>query len=138
MDLKRFIHDDDAASPVIVVILMVVITVVQTAVIASFVTGLGDQQQRPKASFSFDYEPDSSPSASGVVITHESGDTIDADRISIEGQTSAAIRPFTVSRVQSGDTAKVDLSGLGSGDTISVVWTGADGTSTTLATWEHP
>ncbi|MFC6973976.1 type IV pilin [Halomicroarcula sp. GCM10025709] len=46
MDLKQLFTDDDAVSPVIGVILMVAITVILAAVTASFVLGLGDQQQR--------------------------------------------------------------------------------------------
>ncbi|NLV07331.1 type IV pilin [Haloarcula rubripromontorii] len=89
MDIKQLIHDDDAVSPVIGVILMVAITVILAAVIASFVLGLGDQAQQatPQASFSFDYESDSTYAGDGnVTITHDGGDTIEAGELYIRGE----------------------------------------------------
>ena len=54
--LKTLIHDDEnAVSPVIGVILMVAITVILAAVIASFVIGLGDQND-PAPTPQFDIE----------------------------------------------------------------------------------
>ena len=59
MNLKRLFNDDDAVSPVIGVILMVAITVILAAVIASFVLGLGDQNNpAPTTSFDFEYDSD--------------------------------------------------------------------------------
>ncbi|WP_324760390.1 type IV pilin N-terminal domain-containing protein [Haloarcula montana] len=83
MDLKQLFNDDDAVSPVIGVILMVAITVILAAVIASFVLGLGDQTQSatPQASFSFDYE-----SGTSLSVTHDGGDTINANELYIRGQ----------------------------------------------------
>ena len=55
MELKQLFRDDNAVSPVIGVILMVAITVILVAVIASFVLGLGDQNNpAPTADFNFD------------------------------------------------------------------------------------
>ena len=55
MELKQLFRDDNAVSPVIGVILMVAITVILAAVIASFVLGLGDQNNpAPTADFNFD------------------------------------------------------------------------------------
>ena len=104
MDLKQLIHDDDAVSPVIGVILMVAITVILAAVIASFVLGLGDQAQQttPQASFAFDYEQGTS-----LTITHDGGDSIQANEIYIRGDTT------------SGDTIDATwgtLAGIGSSD----------------------
>ena len=83
MDIKQLIHDDDAVSPVIGVILMVAITVILAAVIASFVLGLGDQAQQatPQASFSWDYDT----SVSNVTITHDGGDSIEAQELYVRG-----------------------------------------------------
>ncbi|WP_284009885.1 type IV pilin N-terminal domain-containing protein [Haloarcula pelagica] len=90
MDLKQLFTDDDAVSPVIGVILMVAITVILAAVTASFVLGLGDQQQRttPQASFTFDFEEDVSGSSAdeGVLeITHDGGDTLSGASIYLRG-----------------------------------------------------
>ncbi|MDS0222157.1 type IV pilin N-terminal domain-containing protein [Haloarcula sp. S1AR25-5A] len=84
MDIKQLIHDDDAVSPVIGVILMVAITVILAAVIASFVLGLGDQAQQatPQASFSWDYEGGSTET---VTITHDGGDSIEAQELYVRG-----------------------------------------------------
>ena len=83
MDIKQLIHDDDAVSPVIGVILMVAITVILAAVIASFVLGLGDQAQqaKPQASFSFSYDG----SDNELTITHDGGDSIQANEVYIRG-----------------------------------------------------
>ncbi|EMA22112.1 MULTISPECIES: type IV pilin [Haloarcula] len=87
MDIKQLIHDDDAVSPVIGVILMVAITVILAAVIASFVLGLGDQAQQatPQASFSFEY----SESANTLDITHDGGDSIQANELHVRGSTTS-------------------------------------------------
>jgi flagellin-like protein len=75
-------------SPVIGVILMVAITVILAAVIASFVLGLGDQAQQatPQASFSFEY---SEGSPNTLDVTHDGGDSIQANELHIRGSTTA-------------------------------------------------
>ncbi|WP_254280224.1 type IV pilin [Haloarcula marina] len=112
MDLKQLIHDDDAVSPVIGVILMVAITVILAAVIASFVLGLGDQAQQttPQASFAFDYETDAAPYGT-LTVTHDGGDTIQADSLYVRGSGFAA----------DGDTPSTseDITDSNSGDTWS-------------------
>lgn len=97
MELNNLFDDDRAVSPVIGVILMVAITVILAAVIGTFVLGLGDQLQSttPSASFGFDQgsttitagDPGlatvTDVSVTSVTITHESGDTIDANNLAI-------------------------------------------------------
>jgi len=136
MDLKRLFNDDDAVSPVIGVILMVAITVILAAVIASFVLGLGeDQGPTPKASFEFEYDS----SADELTATHDSGDSLDGNRLSVEGGSASLASSSWPSDMNSGDSVIIDTSSSSSGDTIRVVWTGEDGdTSTTLATYEIP
>ncbi|RLM96217.1 type IV pilin [Haloarcula sp. Atlit-7R] len=87
MDLKQLFQDDDAVSPVIGVILMVAITVILAAVIASFVLGLGDQAQQatPQASFSFEYTEGSTDGEGYVTVTHDGGDSIEAQELYIRG-----------------------------------------------------
>ncbi len=95
MQVRQLLNDDDAVSPVIGVILMVAITVILAAVIASFVLGLGgNQQATPTASFTFDYTQqgqDSNENADGdndynyLSMTHDGGDTIKASELYIRG-----------------------------------------------------
>ncbi|WP_089816660.1 type IV pilin [Halomicrobium zhouii] len=159
MQIKHLMQDDDAVSPVIGVILMVAITVILAAVIASFVLGLGDQAQQttPQASFSFDYEQETSTAdifshGSGVedgllTITHDGGDTIDAPRISIVGASSTSDLNLVTDSSGTGEYVSNDEVSAGStiplrvanGDTIRVVYSGESGdSSSTLATWEGP
>lgn len=61
LKIRELLDEDDAVSPVIGVILMVAITVILAAVIASFVLGLGGQQQTQRlycclSIFGRDYE----------------------------------------------------------------------------------
>jgi len=87
MDIKRLFKNDDAVSPVIGVILMVAITVILAAVIASFVLGLGDQQETaPNVSFDFEYDE----SASELTVTKSGGDAVDGANIYIRGSNIAS------------------------------------------------
>jgi len=84
MNLRRLFNDDDAVSPVIGVILMVAITVILAAVIASFVLGLGDQNNPgPTVEFEIDYDG----SGGGPIdITHGEGDEIEESNLFIRGE----------------------------------------------------
>ncbi|MFB6297079.1 MAG: type IV pilin [Salinirussus sp.] len=129
--LPRLLAEDDAVSPVIGVVLMVAITVILAAVMATFVLSFGEQVSGdvPQASFSFDQNRTNSPI--GVTITHESGATLDGDRISVLGPASADLQKgFPDSEIAAGDTAEV--TGLSAGDQIRVVWTSADGSQSTV------
>ena len=105
MKLKQLFADDDAVSPVIGVILMVAITVILAAVIASFVLGLGDQNNpAPTASLNFDY--DSNAGSNGqLTITHEDGDELGINDTYVRGNMT--------------DTGQVGTSGNWQSDTIS-------------------
>jgi len=82
MKLKQLFADDDAVSPVIGVILMVAITVILAAVIASFVLGLGDQNNpAPTTSFDFDYDGDNTL----LTIAHQDGDELEQSNVFIRG-----------------------------------------------------
>ena len=146
MDIKQLIHDDDAVSPVIGVILMVAITVILAAVIASFVLGLGDQAQQatPQASFSFDYEENSSLTGmdGNLTVTHDGGDSIQAQEMYIRGDwdggvgngnwsamPGASVSPG--SEVSAGQSVQP---GVGSAYDLRVVYETQEGdTSATLA-----
>ncbi|MFD1597629.1 type IV pilin [Halobellus rarus] len=126
MNITQLFKDEKAVSPVIGVILMVAITVILAAVIGTFVLNLGQglNQSAPQASFGFDYANDS------VDVTHESGDTIDAERLNVTSSVAlTATTPFADS-VGAGDTATYELdSGEWSGETVRVVWESQDGSS---------
>ena len=85
MNLKNLFKDDDAVSPVIGVILMVAITVILAAVIASFVLGLGDQNNpAPTSDFEFDWENTGSDDGP-LVVTLNDGEEIEADNLYLRG-----------------------------------------------------
>ncbi|ELZ97980.1 hypothetical protein C440_01993 [Haloferax mucosum ATCC BAA-1512] len=125
MDIKKFLTDSRAVSPVIGVILMVAITVILAAVIGTFVLGLGDQigNAAPQASFSFDYDD----SASKLTITHESGDAIDDELVSVSGALSDSWNEGD-DKIQAGDSVTISGS-LSDGDTVRVVWTSESGSN---------
>ena len=151
MQLKQLIADDDAVSPVIGVILMVAITVILAAVIGTFVLGLGEniEDTSPNAQFTTEYEdsgsvpsPACNPgSTSGgyLDITHQSGPTIESDRLTISEDGSDA--PWSdcsssTDTVGAGDTASVEVDDTA---TVRLVWTAeGGGQEDTLTTWEGP
>jgi len=145
MNIKALLNDDDAVSPVIGVILMVAITVILAAVIASFVLGLGDQNNpAPTADFNFDYDSDNDL----VTVTHGDGDEIGSDNVYIRGQEIAAggnqtwtdWNGGTSTDVSAGNSVDVTLNS-GSSDqyVINVVWEDPDSDSTsTLSSDEGP
>ncbi len=151
MDIKQLFDDDRAVSPVIGVILMVAITVILAAVIGTFVLGLGDQVQQttPQASFGFD----TTDNKQFVEITHETGDTIEANNVEItttlsswnnttdsysEAQTWETVT--TDSEVSAGKTARIGSDGSGfGGETVRVIYSNPDSdSSSTLGKFEVP
>ena len=132
MDMKKLFADDSAVSPVIGVILMVAITVILAAVIGSFVLNLGGslQQSAPQASFGFDYN--TSASTNTVDVTHQSGDTIDVERLNVtaSGGTELSSTDSWSGTVGAGDTATYEIStspNTWNGETVRVVWTSENG-----------
>ncbi|QSG08394.1 type IV pilin [Halapricum desulfuricans] len=160
MELKQLISDDDAVSPVIGVILMVAITVILAAVIASFVLGLGDTTNTtPQASFDFDYDSagngtnasvadlaqSSSANTTGnLTVTHESGDSINENRLSITDgdHTIEDLSSNFSSTIDDGEKIGAGTTltfGVDSDDTVRIVYTDESGdSSSTLSTWEGP
>jgi flagellin-like protein len=135
MQLKELFADDNAVSPVIGVILMVAITVILAAVIGTFVLDIGNKvgDTSPQASFSFDY------GSSEVTITHDGGDSISEDRISIEDTDDTNDLTKTGSDGEYTAGNEVASGTYDSGETIRVVWTSDDGeTSATLAESDAP
>ncbi|ADE05056.1 MULTISPECIES: type IV pilin [Haloferax] len=140
MQLKHLFTEDRAVSPVIGVILMVAITVILAAVIGTFVLGLGDQvsETSPQASFSFDYD-----GTDNLTITHESGEQIAANQVTITGNFSNSGNNWTSyggsDPITAGGSAVVNNSGgFADGDTVRVVWNSQSGsTSSTLQQWTY-
>jgi len=125
MQLKNLFTDDSAVSPVIGVILMVAITVILAAVIGTFVLNLGQsvQQTAPQASFDYNYNT----SSNTVNITHQAGDSLNNDTISVSGSGVDSI-----SLVPPGDGSYVAGDEVANGTyntdgTIRVVWTSPNG-----------
>jgi flagellin-like protein len=148
MELRQ-LGDGRAVSPVIGVILMVAITVILAAVIGTFVLGIGGEitESPPNSNIDFAFDGDATAVGSpcdltdggtpGVLtITHEGGDTIDADRVELTTAGGTADWPdcsSTGTTISAGDSADVDVDDDG---TLRVVWTAeGGGQSSTLATW---
>jgi len=112
MDLKNLFNDDRAVSPVIGVILMVAITVILAAVIGTFVLGLGDQVQSttPQAQFGFETSNlgDNDDDNDAVTVTHESGDSIEKNSLTISIGGQAYLDSGTVD--QDPDSSGTDIS----------------------------
>jgi flagellin-like protein len=150
MKLKQLLTDDDAVSPVIGVILMVAITVILAAVIGTFVLGLGEnvQETSPTASITFDQQSEPSASETTVKISHDGGDSLSTDEITLALElsdgTSADLNQtasdWSSNEITAGDTVKVahdDDNDLEDGDIVKVVWTSNSGeTSNVLADHE--
>jgi len=131
MQFKQLFDDDRAVSPVIGVILMVAITVILAAVIGTFVLGLGDQvqQSQPTASFGFDqgttdvtaYDSTATGdnetlTVTSVTITHESGDTIEANNLKVTVGGDAAYTAQGDADGDAGDAGAEEVGGTFSGD----------------------
>jgi len=142
MNLKELFTDDSAVSPVIGVILMVAITVILAAVIGSFVLNLGGSlgQSAPQASFGFDYNTTSN----STTITHQTGDSIEAERLTTAGMNNASVAWTNTSlsssdTVSAGTSARFDNDADWGGETVRVVWESEDGeNSATLTTSTAP
>ncbi len=155
MKINELFTDDDAVSPVIGVILMVAITVILAAVIATFVLGLGDQVSTtsPQASFGFDWDGEGGSSEDAILtISHDGGDSIQANRLYIRGDPGASSLETTelgdtwgtynasgvsgTTQVTAGNRASVDV---GPTAEVDVVWQSQnDQESATLGEWNGP
>ena len=163
MKLKQLFTDDSAVSPVIGVILMVAITVILAAVIGTFVLNLGGSvsQTTPQASFGFDFEEGSDTVGDNVTVTHETGATIDSDRLNLTATVDIDIADSTANVDPSAESSSEGFSealgegvsvGAGStvyagsgtdeelnGETIRVVWSSETGeSSATLSEYTAP
>ena len=133
MKLKQLFTDDSAVSPVIGVILMVAITVILAAVIGTFVLNLGGSvsQTTPQASFGFDFE---NGSGDKVIVTHETGDSIEAERLTLKTTANVDVYNASGSFESSGTSQSeaFDETGaydsgytIGAGDSVTAESTGS-------------
>jgi len=119
MNLKHFAQDERVVSPVIGVILMVAITVILAAVIATFVLGVGSEQDAtPQISLDFEYDESAGGSNTGDL-------TILVEGTSTEGFTANELGLRADDAALGGDASDGDtwdqVSGAGynAGDEIS-------------------
>jgi flagellin-like protein len=154
MELRALLTEDRAVSPVIGVILMVAITVILAAVIGTFVLGLGQNvQSTPQASFDFDFSGNGTDSTI-VNVTHNGGTSLE-----VSDNANSVVLVSTNSSVNDGrwlgEDGSYEVSGSGAtlsagdtysdydygsgGETVRVVWTGANNeSSATLGQQEAP
>jgi FlaG/FlaF family flagellin (archaellin) len=127
--------------------------VILAAVIGTFVLGLGGsvQQTAPQASFTFDYDQSASGTtgdfgSSGndglLTITHDGGDSVEAQRLFVSGGTVGSASDWTNGGFTSGDAVSAGDSitaNINNGDTIRVTWESQNGENTaTLARFSGP
>ena len=105
MNRRQLLRDERAVSPVIGVILMVAITVILSAVIGTFVLGLGEQvsETPPQAQFTFEFN-----GSTGLNITHDGGDSLDAGTLNVTSSVPLA--------VSDDGTDYIDANGVGTID----------------------
>ncbi len=117
---------------------VIVVTVVFAAIIGSFVLGVGSQvDAAPQAAFTFQVD------GGAVEVVHDGGEFVAADRLVVavngDGRTWATLDPDVSSggTVEAGDS--VTVTGVASGDTMTVRWVSPDGDqSTVLDAYEVP
>ncbi|WP_424000807.1 type IV pilin [Haloarcula salina] len=109
-------------------VIAVVLVVVIAAILGSFVLGVGDSVEEPRApQTSFSIEYDHAMTGPIVVVRHEGGDAIAADRLTLE----ADDRPAKTWQDEDGTVTAGDEFGMNApnGATVRLVWHGEDGTA---------
>lgn len=152
MQLKQlFTKDDRGATPVIGIVLMVAIAVILAALVSTQTLALSRQSAEagPSAVIQFDYDTTATgadawsnadpgdPAYGLLTITHEGGESIPMDRLSLIGVDGAAALGFTAiggdDYFDAGDEVTVWVH---EDDTVRVVWDSREGTkSTAVAIW---
>lgn len=152
MELKQLFQTDEdrAVSPVIGVILMVAITVILAAVIGAFVIGIGGEQDNaPTASIDFSQDVGEDE----ITVQHESGETLDAQEITIQVDTDDGSNTFDNTdfedtswedEISAGNSVVIHDDGSGDLDTnddadiadnqgtVQVVWNSSDTDSSSV------
>jgi FlaG/FlaF family flagellin (archaellin) len=169
MELRQLVRGEQAVSQVVGVVLMVGITVLLAATAGSFFLGLTNDKQTtsPRVAITTDYDASSaSPPEESLKLTHESGDTVQADRVDVvvkgaevsgstvdERYTWAELASSGPDEVAAGMAVEVDRNTLKApGDpsvaygelslrdaTVKVIWTNPDdGQTFVLGDWAGP
>lgn len=151
MERHSLLADERAVPPVIGIILMVAIVVVLAAIVSSTVFGLGlfGFGTVPQAQFTVEYTEGGSspfsdcsngPAADGVLnITHNGGQSIDVDELTIVGAEAGTNSWANCSslpageEIQNQDSAHIEVS---DDDVVRLVWeSGTENNSHTMETW---
>lgn len=119
---------------------MVAITVILAAVIGAFVLDLGSSQEKaPQASFDFSQSAQAGNSDAELTITHESGESIDQNLVTVNVGGNTSVSQFS-DEVNAGTSVKIDIDGSSdnnAGEMARIIWTSESGdTSSTLAEYE--
>ncbi|WP_435360589.1 type IV pilin [Haloarchaeobius sp. DFWS5] len=98
MQLRALFTDDDALSPVIGVVLMVAVTVVLSAAIGAFVLDIGSQVTEASPNMVVEYNMSVGTNGSDYVeLSHTGGDSVDAERLTVNIGGTAAYEAGSVS-----------------------------------------
>lgn len=155
MRLNRFRTGQRAVSPVIGVLLMVAITVVLASVTGVFVLGTGvvNVEPVPQTQFTVEYDETAGTLSDGdcrtggsidagngeLTITHQGGETIPVDNLTIRGASSSPDGFADCSSLSSGDNVGTQDSAYveaAEDDVVRLVWeSDEEDNSHTLATW---
>lgn len=151
---------DDAVAPVVGVVLLVAVVVLLSSAVGTVALGLTDglAEPSPRASLAFDFEErgvskdqglDDGPAVESgrggvLTITHAGGETLPGNDLRLRDGDGGDLAfpggpvgffndpPYPVS---AGDSVELSAN---SDDTVRVVWVGAGGESTVVATWRGP
>lgn len=136
MEQRKLSTETDGASSVIGIILLVALTVITAAVVGVFVLDGGTQQQTPNTAFSAEQDisiysegdessddlEDIERELNTLTITHEGGDSLDAENIAVlvngdpawgidphpdEYFSDDVVRPFANGQLSSGSSAEI-------------------------------
>jgi len=112
--------DSRGVSSVIGVLLLIAVTVVLATVVATFAFDIGSDSTNDAPKVSWEYSYDSG----NIQATHESGDDLEADALSVQGVSGSCAGSISATgTVSSGDTITIgDGSCTTSGVTIQIIW----------------
>jgi len=147
MELRNLFAEDRAVSPVIAVVLMIAVTVILASIVAAFALGLGGgAEATPRVNLGFDWDDGGTDGGDDdiLVITHEGGDSLPADRVDVlVNGVEETTGSWGADPIVTGTSYTIDETAVGSdivngGDEVRVVWTGEDGQSATLGVYDVP
>ena len=140
MNLKRLFTDDDAVSSVVAVVLMIAVAVVLASLVGLFVFDIADKL-RTSPQITYDFSQNESGGGPVVEVRHESGDTVEEERIDVTVNGNDALDGANdpvwddTGEVEAGDGVSVHgyndsgVQPLRPDDEIRITWTSNDGDS---------